>query len=269
MAQRFLATAAVLVLLALGAGRATAEVVLWGDDTDKPKNPTNFTGTEFPILVDAAPFFVLRTGAAGYTLAQRGGIVDLRIDEALSRHLSGPVSVSPIRGKPTIYVGPVRIVTVYPEDAVAAKAKDANELAAAWAEALAVGLPKVVPGGKGGKGGGVAGLYNISINNHQLFVLHWSANYPTVTKRGAAVDAAVTETLSRRAKTVCVAPSAHGCGVWADGVLVVEATAEDAKAENQTQESLAEQWAANLRGALSLIAPASAPKKGAQTNTGL
>ena len=257
MAQRILATAAVLVLLALRV--SAAEVVLWGDDTDKPKNPTNFASNEFQVKVNGVSFLVLRTNAAGYTIAQRGAILELRIVEALSRRMSAPVTISPIRGKPTIYAGNVRLLTVYPQDAVAAQAKDENELAKAWAAAFAEGLPKVVPGGFAGHG--TAGLYKVSLNNHEMFMLHWSAQYPTVRKRGAAVEAAVTEALSRREKVVTVCPSAHGLGLYADGVLVVEVTPEDAKAEGQTQESLAKNWAANLTAALTLIAPASAPKK--------
>lgn len=145
VAKRILVTAALLVSLALGLGRASADVVLWGNDTDKPKNPANFTGTEFTVLVDNAPFFVLRTKAAGYTLGQRGEIVDLRIDECLSCRVTGPVTILPIRGKPTIYVGPVRVVTVYPEDAAADHAASEEALARDWADALARGLPKVVP----------------------------------------------------------------------------------------------------------------------------
>lgn len=257
MTRRILATAAVLVLLALRV--SAAEVVLWGDDTDKPKDPKNFTATEFRVLVNGVPFMTLRTPAAGYTLAQRGSIVDLRIDEALSRRLTGPVTISSIRGKPTIYVGSVRVVTVYPQDSTAAGTKSECELAKIWAAALADGLPKVVPGGFVGHG--TSGLYKVSLNNHEMFMLHWSAQYPTVRKRGAAVEAAVTEALSRREKVVTISPSAHGLGLYADGVLVVEVTPEDAKAEGQTQQSLADNWAANLTKALTLIAPASAPKK--------
>ncbi len=148
MAQRMMAAIAVLVLVGLGVGRANAaEVVIWGSDTDKPMNPTNFSADQFIIDVNGAPFFVLRTSAAGYTLAQRGAIVELRIVEALSRRLAGPITISLIRGKPTIDVGNVRVVTVYPQDAKAAGAADEMALAKAWAAALAKGLPRVVPGG--------------------------------------------------------------------------------------------------------------------------
>lgn len=149
MARRMMATAAaVLVLVGLSIGQASAaEVVLWGSDTNKPLNPTNFNADQFHIKVNGVPFFVLRTAAAGYTLAQRGEIVEIRIVEALSRREVAPVTISLIRGKPTIDVGNVRIVTVYPRDAKADGAKDMMSLAKQWAGFLAKGLPVVVPGG--------------------------------------------------------------------------------------------------------------------------
>ncbi len=145
LAQLVLATTA-LGLACCGVLAAGHEVAIWADAAEKPTASDRFTGDAYEVGVNATHFFTLRTAAAGYALIQRASIVDLRVTEVLSRRLTGPVTVSPIRGKPTIYVGPVRIVTVYPRDVAAANAASANELAAKWAAALSAGLPKVMPG---------------------------------------------------------------------------------------------------------------------------
>jgi len=252
---RFMAAVCLSVALALvflaGAQAGQEEVVIWPHAVDKPKAPETFSAQAYEVGVNGVTFFVLRASAAGYRLIERAYIADLRLTEVLSRRLTGPVVVKPIRGRPTVYVGPVRVITVYPSDVAACRAKSADELASKWAEALREGLPRVVPGARVG----VSRVYEVAVNNHLLFRLRAAAGYPNLKARGAVVEQQVVEALSRRAKVVTCAPTMHGVGIYADGVLVVEVTEEDAAAVKSSPAAVAEVWASNLRGALGLISP--------------
>lgn len=239
-----------LVLLA-GVGASQEEVVIWPSASDKPKAPEAFSAEAYEVGVNGVSFFTLRASAAGYKLIERACIADLRLTEVLSRRLTGPVVVKPIRGKPTIYVGPVRVITVYPNDVAACRAKSAQELACRWAQALREGLPRVVPGAPVT----ICRVYEVAVNNHLLFRLRAAAGYPSVKARGAAVEQQVVEVLSRGAKAVTCAPTANGVGIYADGVLVVEVTREDAAAAKSTPMAIARAWAENLRAALGQISP--------------
>jgi len=261
MRSRFFGLAAVLLLTvaAMLAMPAFAdEIVIYGSDTEKPLTPEGFNPQQMVIGVDSTEFFVLRTAAAGYTLAQRACIVDLRITEALSLRLTGPVTVKRLRGRPTLYIGPVRLVTVYPEDVAAAGACCAWHLAQKWAAGVREGLPKVVPGAFPRQSAGEVGV--IALGGKLLFVLHWANGFGTVEKRHEVVEQRVTEALSRRAGPVHCRPVAGGIGVYAGDMLIVEATDTDAEALGVTKEKLADRWAANLEEALKLIA-AKTPEK--------
>ena len=102
--------------------------------------------TEADIAIDNSLFFVLRTPAAGFKVVEREKLVNARLVEILSCHRPGPVTISPINGKPTIYVDGVKLVTVYPRDVEANKAKCMMALAESWAANLRAGLPRVMPG---------------------------------------------------------------------------------------------------------------------------
>ncbi|MCX7599951.1 MAG: hypothetical protein N2512_13950 [Armatimonadetes bacterium] len=242
-----LATASSLAV----AQRGAEEVVIWGSAAEKPALPENLSVASYEVGVNGVSFFIVRAPAAGYTVAQRGYIADLRITEVLSRGLTGPVLIKWIRAKPTIYVGPVRIITVYPSDVAAWGVGSGAKLASMWARALRENLPKVVPGARKS----ALAVYQVAVNNCLLFRLRTAANYPSLKGRGAAVEQQVVEAMSRCARTVTCAPTANGVGVFADGILVVEATPDDARAAKLTTAALAEVWAANLRAALKRVSP--------------
>lgn len=241
----------VALVFLVGVQASQEEVVIWPSASDKPKAPESFAAEAYEVGVNGVSFFTLRTSAAGYQLIERAYIADLRLTEVLSRRLTGPVVIKPIRGKPTIYVGPVRVISVYPNDVAAYRARSAEELACKWAQALREGLPRVVPGALVA----VSRVYEVAVNNHLLFRLRAAAGYPSVKARGAAVEQQVVEAMSRGAKAVTCAPTANGVGIYADGVLVVEVTQEDAAAAKSTPAAVAERWAENLRDALGQVSP--------------
>lgn len=101
---------------------------------------------QMDIAIGNYKFFDILTPAAGYTVEQRQRLINQRLIEIFAAGRPGPVTISPIRGKPTIFVNGIKLVTVYPRDVQAAKAKCAQALAAKWAARIAAGLPKVWPG---------------------------------------------------------------------------------------------------------------------------
>ncbi len=104
--------------------------------------------TEADIALDNVLFFRIRTPAAGYKVVEREKIVNQRLVDILSYRAGGPVTISPIRGKPTIYVDGTKLVTVYPRDVEANNATSMHQLAGIWATRLREGLPKVLPGAR-------------------------------------------------------------------------------------------------------------------------
>ncbi len=261
MSARLLSVFSLALLMAavcISAYAVTDEVVILGSDTEKPQVPTGFTPEEAVIGVGSVHFFTIKASAAGYTIPQRARIVNIRLTELLSRRLAGPVTVKPIRGKPTVYVGPVRLVTVYPQDVKAAKAVSARALAEEWAQSLRVGLPTVMPGPVGPRAKPHAG--DVCLGGSLLFALRGLDGYPTLDARRIAVDQRVAEALSVRASQVTVAPVDEGVGVFADGRLVVQVIPADAEAAGKTMAALAEEWADRLRAALNRIAAATEPK---------
>jgi len=263
MSRRHLGLLGVLLVVLVAGLRAQAvadEIVIYGDDTEKPQVPTGFSPSEIIIGVDAAQFFVLKTLAAGYTLPERARIVDMRITELLCRRIVGPITVKPLRGRPTIYVGPLRLITVYPEDVAASTAKTAAELAAVWAAGVRAGLPKVMPGAVSPRSAPHVG--DVSLGGKLLFTLRWANGFESLDKRREEVDRRVTAALSARAGPVSLVPAAEGAvAIHANGMLIVEATAPDAAAFDKTTTALAREWAANLQDALGLIAAATERKE--------
>ena len=103
--------------------------------------------TQADIALDNYLFFRLRTPAAGYTVAARDTLINQRIVEIFEAGEPGPVTICDVRGKPTIYVNGVKLVTVYPRDAEAAgNGICTQQLARAWASRIEAGLRKVWPG---------------------------------------------------------------------------------------------------------------------------
>jgi hypothetical protein len=102
--------------------------------------------TEADIAIDGVLFFRLRTPAAGFKVVEREKMINDRLVEIISYHDPAPVTVSAIRGKPTIWVDGVKLVTVYPRDVEANKAKSMMGLAKIWGQNVADGLVKIWPG---------------------------------------------------------------------------------------------------------------------------
>jgi|GEM_PF-2334169 len=112
-----------------------------------------------PLLLDSAPavalaeigidnhlFLRIRTPAAGFKIEERRVLLDQRLVEILSyENTRNPkVWIGNIRGKPTIYVGETKLITVYPRDAKANNTTS-SWLASHWAQRLRAGIPQVAP----------------------------------------------------------------------------------------------------------------------------
>lgn len=123
------------------------EVKVYGGADEKPVTNAQVIPDEFEIGVGGLNFFRIRTAAAGFSAAERARIVDARIVHILSYGELDPedVHIVPVRGKPTIYVGDVRLVTVYPSDVEAAGADSMEQLAGWWAASVACCLKSVAP----------------------------------------------------------------------------------------------------------------------------
>lgn len=123
---------------------ASAEIVIYAGDEDLPKAGALPLATAGEIKVNSAPVLELPGGGGGVPLAVRAEILDTRMTEILSSGRVGPIIIGTIRGKPTIWVGEYRFVTVYPEDA-AALGLPAAAVAAQWAAQLRAALLKTSP----------------------------------------------------------------------------------------------------------------------------
>lgn len=142
---------AVVVVCGAMAQPATAQVenevkIMAGED-EKPPDEAKFVPDVFDIGVDGEIFFRIRTSAAGFSAAQRAAIVNTRIVHIISYVplTPGAVHIQHVRGKPTIYVGSVRLVTVYPGDVEATGAASMQQLATIWAASTACCLRNVAP----------------------------------------------------------------------------------------------------------------------------
>jgi len=145
------AVCALVVCAAAWAPQADAqlknEVKIYGGEDEKPVTNAQIVPDEFEIGVGGLMMFRIRADAAGFTAAERARIVDARMVHILSYGALDPeaVQIVPVRGKPTIYVGDVRLVTVYPSDVEAAGADSMRQLAGWWAAAVACCLKSVAP----------------------------------------------------------------------------------------------------------------------------
>ena len=133
--------------VAIASAQVANEVVILGGSDEKPMVNARMVEDEVEIGVGGVMMFRIRASAVGYTPAERGRIVDARLVYALSYADIDPdsVMVYPVRGLPTIYIGNVRLITVYPSDAEAAGANTPEELANFWAASVACCLRSVAP----------------------------------------------------------------------------------------------------------------------------
>lgn len=123
------------------------EVKIYAGPDEKPVTLARIMPDEYEIGVGGTMFLRIRGGAAGFSAAERARIVNTRLTYILSYADVDPdaVRIEPVRGKPTIYVGDVRLITVYPSDVEAAGASSMGELANIWAAATACCLRNVAP----------------------------------------------------------------------------------------------------------------------------
>lgn len=123
------------------------EVKIYAGENEKPVTLARVMPDEYEIGVGGMMFLRIREGAAGFTAAERARIVNTRMTYIISYedYDADAVRIEPVRGKPTIYVGNVRLITVYPSDVEAAGAGSMQELAEEWADATACCLRDVVP----------------------------------------------------------------------------------------------------------------------------
>ena len=127
------------------AAPAPCSIVVSGDLADKPatRGPAL---DRADIAIGSHGMFSILTNAAGFTIAERERIVYMRLTEIMSsvRVRPSAFSIVSVRGKPTICVGPYRLITVYPNDAAAAGCTS-DELAVEWMGSLMRELPWVTP----------------------------------------------------------------------------------------------------------------------------
>ena len=135
------------LIFASGAIAQKEEIKILAGDHEKPITDAAFIPEEFDIGVSGELFLRIRANAAGFTAAERARIVEARIVYALSYGDLDPnaVTIRPVRGAPTIYVGNIRVITVYPADVEAAGAASRHALAQAWAEQIRCCLRAVAP----------------------------------------------------------------------------------------------------------------------------
>lgn len=232
------------------------ELKLWGSLDSKPKTAEAYKPDKVEIGIGSYKLLELRGPAAGYTLPEREVAVYNRLVEALSigQVTPGMVCVGKVRSAPTIYVGPVRFISVYRQDAIRANTTQ-EALAQEWRDRLAQVLPKLTAptADRIRPGGGVAGSYEVAVGGVLLFRLRGPDGFASVTARGVAVEGQIVKALSD-GKYVPSTASAVAAGkewvVMFRGLRLVTATEQDAAANGTTMEKLAKSWAAALNAAL-------------------
>ncbi|MGC9318916.1 MAG: hypothetical protein ACP5KN_12865 [Armatimonadota bacterium] len=145
------AVAGLVGYTALAAPAAVAqpqnEVKILAGEDEKPTTSARETPEVFDIGIDGETFFRIRASAAGFTAAERTRIVYARLIHIISYGEIDPgaVRITRVRGKPTIYAGNVRLVTVYPSDVEATNAESMVQLAKIWAASTACCLEQFAP----------------------------------------------------------------------------------------------------------------------------
>jgi hypothetical protein len=111
------------------------------------QTPKYVPPTTYDIALGNTKFFDILTPAAGYTVDERQKLVNGRLIDIFAAGRPEPVTVSCVRGKPTIFVNGIKLITVYPRDAEAAGGGICTQqLADKWAQSLKDGLTRVWPG---------------------------------------------------------------------------------------------------------------------------
>lgn len=152
MRRAILLTVAALVAcawLAIGVASAQVEdeIVILGGENEKPTVAAKYVADEVEVGMGGTMLLRIRASAVGYSPAERARIVDTRLVYALSYECVAPecIRVESVRGLPTVYIGKVRIISVYPGDAEAAGAECSEWLANVWASSIAASLPSLAP----------------------------------------------------------------------------------------------------------------------------
>ena len=167
MNSRVLVTAMVgALLLSLGTALWAAEccptgkeIRLWGGDGDKPKVNENFKPDTAVIGIGRFEILTIKTPAVGVSVAEREVIIYNRLCEILSNGPVNPgaVCVGKVRSAPTVFVGPYRLISAYPQDATVYK-MSTQQVAEMWAKSVAAIIPLVAPTNEAVKCG--VGNYN-------------------------------------------------------------------------------------------------------------
>lgn len=239
------------------------ELKIWGGLDSKPKIADGYEPEKVEIGIGSYKLLELRGPAAGYTLAEREVAVYNRLTEALSQ---GPVSpkmicVGQVRSAPTIYIGPVRFVSVYARDAAAVRMTQ-QQLACAWAKRLSEVLPKITVATAELKPAPIPALcpptmgpdvYEVAVGGTVIFRLRGPDGYESVAARGKDAELQINRMLSDGRERGVVAEARQVDGEWIvayAGEQVVTVTAADAAANGTTPEALAKAWAARLTAVL-------------------
>jgi hypothetical protein len=239
------------------------ELKIWGGLESKPAIADGYEPEKVEIAIGSYKLLELHGPAAGYTLAEREVVVYNRLTEALSQ---GPVTpkmicVGKVRSAPTIYVGPVRFVSVYARDAAAVQMTQ-EQLACAWAKRLVEVLPKITVATAELKPVPIPGIwaptmgpevFEIAVGGTVIFRLRGPDGCDSVAARGQDAQLQVNHMLSDGREKGVVAIAKQVDGEWIvsyAGDQVVTITAADAAANKTTPELLAKAWAAKLTAIL-------------------
>lgn len=274
---RTLVTSLVMLVLLSGVCVAQApcpqgpELKLWGSLDSKPKIADGYAPDTVEIGIGSYKLLELTGPAAGYTLAEREVAVYNRLTEALS---IGPVTpgmicVGRVRSAPTVYVGPVRFISVYAKDA-AAVGLTQEQLAWQWRSRLAQVLPEItaptageVPevAAPGAPAPAVAPeqalvaepVYELAVGGILLFRLRGKDGFESLEARGLAAEKQIVRMLSDGSYSKAKAAPQAVDGQWVvmfGNQRVVTATADDAAANKATPEQLVTAWSARLNSLL-------------------
>lgn len=129
------------------AAQPAGDVVILGGADEKPVVTARYMDDEVEIGVGGVLMLRIRASAVGYSPAERARIVDARMVHVLSYGELDPeaVEVVMVRSVPTVYVGDIRLISVYPSDVEAAGAESAEGLAKLWAASVACCLRSLAP----------------------------------------------------------------------------------------------------------------------------
>ncbi len=99
-----------------------------------------------PVVVNSSLVLRVRTPAAGWQTIERRILLDQRMVHILSYEdtFNPDVRIGSVRGKPTIYVGDTKLVTIYPQDA-AANNTTMEGLARVWADRAVATIRRTAP----------------------------------------------------------------------------------------------------------------------------